>query len=137
MQRNVLVLVGAIVVLAVIAAAVVFMPGVVGATRPSTTLTDQAAIAKTALVFVSNPYKDDYQSMRIPGYVDNRAKTDLKSVTMDVVLYDKDGNRKEIVKYVVENVPAGGRKSFDANAGTIPEARVAKVKVTAIEVFTR
>jgi len=134
MQRSLLVLGGVIAALAVIAAVVIFLPGVLGDSRPTTTVTDPAVIAKTALVFVNNPYKDDYDTMRIPGYVDNLGSADIIAVSMDVQLLDKDGNRKEVVKYVVKGVPAGGRTTFDANAGAIGDSRTAKVKVTSIQV---
>jgi len=137
MQRKLLVLVGAIVVLAAVAAVIVFSPGVISATRPVTSITDAGAIAKTALVFVNNPYKDDYDALRVPGYVDNRAAAGLKAVHIEVQLFDKDGNRKEVVRYVVNEVPARGRKTFDANAGTIGDSRTAKVKVTSIEAYAR
>lgn len=102
--------------------------------RSKKVITDAKVINKTAVGYVGNPYKDDYQMSRVTGYVDNLGKQELARVVFEIRLIDSDGNRKERVKYVVTDVPARSRKSFDANAGAISGARNAEAKIVEIEV---
>ncbi|RJQ54657.1 MAG: hypothetical protein C4521_03940 [Actinobacteria bacterium] len=95
---------------------------------------DAKQIEQTALAFVRNPYQDDYQLVRIAGYVQNLGRAKIASAYLEIQLLDGDGNKKELVKYQVNEVPAYSRKSFDANAGSIAGSRKAEVKITRLEV---
>jgi hypothetical protein len=123
-----------ILVLAAGAVVLVLNPGIINSFRTTQTITDETLITETVSVFVRNPYKDDYSVTRIPGYADNLGTRDIASVSLEITLYEKE-ERREIVEYRVVDVPAGSRKSFDANAGTIGGARTAQVRVVAIEVY--
>ncbi len=95
---------------------------------------DQKVIAKSVVAFVRNPYKDDYDISRIVGYVENRGRGKLVRAHLEIQLLDKDGNKKELVKYDVTDVPPMSRRSFDANAGGLSGDRRAAAKITEIEV---
>lgn len=97
-------------------------------------VTDQEAIDGQVLVFVRNPYKDDYGMARIAGYLENNGETVIVRAKLEIELRDRDGNRQEIVQYEVTNIDPTTRKTFDANAGTIPDTRQATVKVVELEV---
>lgn len=97
-------------------------------------VTDQAAIDSTTVAFVSPPFLDDYGTMRVPGYVDNVSSQTVRLATLEITLLDEDGNLEEVVIHEVADVPAGGRKTFDVNAGTIAGSRTAIVAVTRVEV---
>lgn len=134
MRKIFIVLGSVILVLAGVAVWVALNPSSLDALRAKETVTDATAVGKTAVVFVRNPYKDDYQMSRIPGYVDNLTGTKLSKVDIEIQLADGDGNRKEVVKYTVIDVEPRSRKTFDANAGAISGPRRASVKVKSIEV---
>lgn len=123
------------VMLAGVAAWMVLSPAASKALRSKKTLTDPAQIAKHVVVFSRNPYKDDYDLSHIEGYVDNVSKSDVTNVKLNIQLLDQDGNRKELVRYAVQDVAAGSRKTYDANAGSLPGPRQAKVSVASIEVY--
>ena len=53
---------------------------------------------------------------------------------LEISLYNAKGDRKELVKYTVRDIPAHQRKSFDANAGVLDGPRNAKVKLVKVEV---
>jgi hypothetical protein len=109
-------------------------PGAENLFRSAHTVTDPALVKKSVVVFVRNPYKDDYGVTRIPGYIDNVGRQDIASVDVEIQLYDGE-KRKELVKYTVEDVKAGARKTFDANAGLIDIGREARIKIKALEVY--
>lgn len=102
--------------------------------RPRQVLKDQAAIQKTAIGYVGNPYKDDYEMSRISGYVDNLSEKRLDRVVFEIRLVDQKGNKRETVLYTVRDVGGRSRKTFDANAGQIDGSRSAQAKITEIEV---
>lgn len=103
--------------------------------KPSTTtITDQDAIAEKAIGFVSVPYSDDYGLLRVPGYVDNLSDSELRAVTLEITLLDDDGNKKEKITHVLENVPPKTRKTFDVTAGPIPPGRTAIISITSLQV---
>lgn len=99
------------------------------------TIKDPTAINKTVAAFVGNPYKDEYDLSRIAGYIDNRGAAKVVRAHLEIQLVDKDGNRKELVKYDVTDIPAFSRRTFDANAGDLPAgSRRAQAKITEVEV---
>jgi hypothetical protein len=102
--------------------------------RSTQKVTDPAKMQSMALGWVGLPYTDDYQITHIPGYIDNHSGSTLASVDLQIWLLDSDGNRKEIVKYTVKDVPPGRRKTFDANAGPLKSSRTAKIKIDSITV---
>lgn len=97
-------------------------------------VTKAAETNNLARGWVGAPYPDDYGMTRIPGYMDNVSKDDLRNVQIEIQLLDDKGNRKEIVKYTVEAVPVGARRTFDVNAGPISGPRTATVKLVSVEV---
>lgn len=134
MRRSVVVLLVLVILLAAAAGVLLMKPRVLNDLRAKQTITDEKTVNKMVTVFVRNPYKDDYGMLRLPGYVDNLTGTDIASVRLEMTLYE-DGERREVVEYVVTDVPAKKRRTFDANAGAIPGMRTAKVQVKAIEVY--
>lgn len=109
-------------------------PDIAAMSEGSTAVTDADQVNEMVTVFVRNPYQDDYGVVRLPGYVENKSDKSLAAVEMDIQLTDGEGNNKELFSYKVEDVPAGARKSFDANAGPISDDRMAEVTVTAVHV---
>lgn len=101
---------------------------------PSTVITDREAINAQVVAFIRNPYKDDYEITRIAGYVDNKGETYVKRALIEIQLADDQGNKKELVKYEVKDIPADSRRTFDANAGSIAGTRSATGIITEIEV---
>ncbi|MCZ7661568.1 MAG: hypothetical protein M5U22_00790 [Thermoleophilia bacterium] len=100
----------------------------------TTEITDPAQIDTVAVAFVQNPYTDDYEITRIAGYLDNLGDKTIVSAALEIQLLGKDGGKDELVQYEVLNVPPHTRKSFDANAGTIPGPRTAEVKIVGLRV---
>lgn len=135
MRKSVIILIAVVVLLGGLAAYLVFVPGATNLFRRATAVTDPQEAASMAVAGVESPYKDDYGMTRITGWVDNRTADDFKSVSIKIQLLDQGGNRKELVDYTVEDVPAGSRKTFDANAGSIDGSRSAKLTVSKVEVY--
>jgi hypothetical protein len=133
MKRTIL-LGSLVVVLAAIAAYVLLVPHAADVFAKKTVITDQATIGRLSLGFVQNPYPDDYNVMRIPGWVDNRGAQRIVSADLEIQMTDDQGNRKELVKYQVLDIPPRSRKSFDANGGTFSGARKTQVKIVRLEV---
>lgn len=98
------------------------------------TVTKPAEAGQLARGWVGSPYVDDYGMTRIPGYLDNISKNELANARIEIQLTDSSGNRKEIVKYTVESVPSGKRRTFDANAGALDGPRDATVILKSVEV---
>jgi hypothetical protein len=135
-MRKLYVMLGIVVlVLAAVAAYVLVRPDASDSLRPKATVTDANEVKKYVVVFARNPFKDDYDLSHIAGYVDNLGKADVASVKLEIQLLDNEGNRKELVKYTVEDIKAGARKTWDANAGSIAGPRRSVVKITGIEVY--
>ena len=125
-----------LIIIAVAGGAVYFILGddVAAMFESTSVVKDPKVIDKTVVAFVRNPFEDDYGIKRLAGYVDNKGKKDLAVVNIEIQLLDGDGNKKELVKYRVENVPPSSRKPFDANAGAIQGDREAQIKVVSLEV---
>ncbi len=125
----------AFVIFLVAAAAVVFLAlSSKSGGGSTTTIKDPKKIPRMVTAFVRNPYKDDYDLSRISGYVDNLTAGKVVRAHIEIQLQDKDGNRKELVKYDVTDIPAYSRKTFDANAGALGGDRRSTAKITEIEV---
>jgi hypothetical protein len=128
-----------LIVIAVAGGAVYFILGddVAAMLESTSVVTDEKAIDETVVAFVRNPFEDDYGIMRLAGYVENKSKKPLAEVSLEIQLLDGDGNKKELVKYRVENVQPSSRKPFDANAGTIQGDRRAQIKVVSLEMLSQ
>jgi hypothetical protein len=72
---------------------------------------------------------------RVPGYVDNLQKTDIASVDLEIRLFDSAGDRKEVILYTVEDIEAGSRTTFDANAGPLGGSRTAEVRIKKVVMY--
>lgn len=134
MRRTLALLVTVVVLLAVAVLYVVSAPGAKDLFRSRSRITDEKTMNKMIFGYVGNPYTDDYQNSRIPGYMRNESKQEVASIDLEIDLYSSKGDRKEIIKYTVRDVAPGQRKSFDANAGTLDGPRTAKVKILSVEV---
>jgi hypothetical protein len=111
-----------------------FAPVVRESLQATTVIQDEEQINEQVLVFVRNPYKDDYDLSRLPGYLDNKGELKIVRATLEIELRDSSDNRREVVSYEVRDVQPGSRKTFDANAGAINGPRKAAVKVVELEV---
>jgi hypothetical protein len=135
MRKSIVVLGVVILVLAAVVAVFLARPELAeNLFRSKVVVTDGAKVDEIVSVFVRNPYKDDYGISRIPGHVQNLSGEDVAGVDLEITLWEKE-NRKEVVLFTVENVPAGQTVSFDANAGAIGGPRTAQVKVVNLEVY--
>ena len=136
-MRTVFIILAAIALVLGAAAVVFYFAGdeVTTAFQAKQVVSEPEQIDQTAMGFVSPPYKDSYGMSRVTGYVDNVGEKDIASVNLEVQLYDSGGQKKELVKYTVVNVPVGSRKSFDANAGPLDGPRNAEVTISSIEVI--
>lgn len=108
--------------------------GAVGCAPETATITDQEKIAEQAIAFAAPPFADDYGLLRLTGYVDNLSKSDFRAVTIEIQLIDEDGNKKEKITHTLKDIPAGTRKTFDINGGTLPASRKAEIAITSLEV---
>lgn len=135
MRKSIAALIGVVLLLAAVVGVVLMRPEAVkNVFRSTAVITDASEIDGMLTVFARNPYKDDYDMMRIPGYVQNTGDRDIAVVKIEISLWEQE-NRKEIVSYEVSDVPAGRMVTFDANAGAIPGSRTSQVEVTSIEVY--
>ncbi|HET6351072.1 MAG TPA: hypothetical protein VFG89_02930 [Coriobacteriia bacterium] len=114
---------------------VVLNPDIMQSFRPTKAITNQKQIDSMTLGFVREPYSDDYNNLRVPGWVDNRSKQDMKSISVEIQLMDEKQQKKEKITYDIQNVKAGTRQTFDINAGTIPPGRTATIKIKKLEVI--
>lgn len=103
--------------------------------RQTTVIEDPAEIDKMVIGFVGSPFVDDYNMLRVPGYVDNNSDSDIKSATLEIQLIDEDGNKKELVEYIMEDIGARSRETYDVNAGTVPADRTATIRIVQLEVY--
>lgn len=130
-----IVLLGAVVTVLVAAVAFfLFVPQAAEVFTSKRTVTDKAQIAQISLGFVQNPYPDDYNVMRIPGWLENRGDKRIVSADIEIQLLDDGGNRKELVKYTVTDIKPRSRKTFDANAGNFNGPRKTQIKIVKLEV---
>ena len=97
-------------------------------------ITDQGEIDALALAFIQPPYRDDYQMVRVAGYIDNFSEYKIAEADLEIQMFDADGNKKELDRYTVNNIPADSRKSFDANAGSILSQQ-AELEIVRIELI--
>ncbi len=123
-----------IAVLVAVVAALLLVPNATQIFQRKSVVTDQAKINKLVLGYVGAPYPDDYNVLRVPGWVDNLTTQRIVSATLEIQLLDKDGNRKELVQYEVDDIAARSRKSFNANGATFTQPRTATIKITRLEV---
>ncbi len=124
-----------VVVLALVGGAyyVATNPSLMDQFKEKQVITDQKAIAKTAVGWAASPFSDDYNTMHVSGYVDNLGKKKLATVVLEINLLDSKGDRKEQVKYTVRDIDAGARKTFDAIAGNFTGGRTAQMKIIKVE----
>ena len=134
-MRRWYVVVAIVVILLGVAAYFVFSPGAMDPFRSVQKVTDEDKVNEMALAFVSAPYTDDYQVMRVPGWFDNLSKSEMRAARLEIQLLDEDGAKKEKITYDLKDIPAGTRKTFDINAGAISGARDATIKVVWVEVY--
>ena len=118
----------------VIAGYLLFVPGAASILGAKTEVTNPIKIAQLTVGFVENPYPDDYNVMRIPGWVENLSNKRIISADLEIQLLDSDGNRKELIKYTVNDIASGARKTFDANGGAFSGPRNSKVKIVRLVV---
>ena len=123
-----------VVVLGIILVAWMFVPGLLAKTQPSVAITDPAQTSKIAVAFVAPPYEDDFQNLRVSGYVSNLTGQRLASVDVEIQLLGEDGSRKKVAKYTVPDVPPGQRKPYDFTVGTFTGARTATIRVVSVKV---
>jgi len=109
------------------------VPGASNVFAKKSTVTDEKQIKKMAIGFVGLPYKDDYGMTRVGGYIDNVSSKELTTVKIEMRMIDDKGNKRELVKYEIIDVPAKSRKTFDANAGALGGTRKAEIKIVAVE----
>jgi hypothetical protein len=136
-MRNWYIVGGTVAVLAgVLVLAFMFGPMVMNTVQSTNTqkITNQALINKTVFGFVGAPTKDDYDNVRIQGYMDNLGTKTVAKVNLEIQLFDDKGNRKEIVKYTISDIAPKTRKTFTANAGVFVAPRTSKARVVSIEV---
>ncbi|HEY3318399.1 MAG TPA: FxLYD domain-containing protein [Coriobacteriia bacterium] len=133
-MRRIILLSVVVVALVGLVGYVLLVPNATEVFAKKTTVTDPTTIAKLTLGFVQNPYPDDYNVMRIPGWIDNRGNQRIVTADVEIQLLDQGGNRKELVKYQVTDIAPRSRKSFDANGGNFNAPRTAKVKIVKLEV---
>lgn len=124
-----------ILVVVIAAAAYLFLaPGATDFLKPAKTITKPEEVNETVIAFVGAPYKDDYGTLRVPGYVDNLTKSEIRAATLRIQLLDNKGNKKEKITQVVTDIRPSSRKTFDINVGTKNEDRKPSVSVTKVEV---
>lgn len=97
-------------------------------------ITDEAEVQTHALAFVQPPYRDDYNNLRLAGYVDNIGNTEIISATLEIEVRDSQDNRLLLVEHVTGAVPVGQRAWFDLDQGTFGEPGTASIRVIAVEV---
>lgn len=96
-------------------------------------ITDAKQLSTLASAFVAPPYEDDYQAIRVSGFVENPSKTNLAAVTIYVELRDSDGAKKESVTRTFTDLRAGSRQTYDISVGTFSGPRTATVKVVSAQ----
>lgn len=127
-----------ILVLVLLAAGVAyfyFAPGASNMFRETQTIDDPEVINEMVLGFVSSPFTNDYNVLRVPGWIDNNSGSEIRAASIEIQLFDEDGNKKELIEYVVEDIQPNSRKTFDLNAGTIPASRTAQIQIVGLEVY--
>ena len=131
--RIVLILVG--LALVGLVAYVLLTPSALDPFRSTKTINVKAQIDKLTIAFVGAPYPDDYNVLRLPGWIDNKSKQKFRSATVQIQLLDEKGAKKEKITYDVENLDPQTRTTFDINAGTLPATYKAEIQVTKVEVI--
>lgn len=127
--------IGTVAVLVMMTIVLTGCSGVIDQFRSTKTIKDEKVINKTVIAFVNEPQVDNYNLLRVPGWIDNQSGKQLRSATLLIQLSDGDGNKREKITYEVLDLAPKSRKTFDINAGVIPPDRKATVEVTQIEVF--
>lgn len=103
--------------------------------RGTETISEKEQIDGMVIAFVGSPFQDDYNMLRVPGYLDNNSESDIKSASIQIQLLDEAGNKKELIDYVIEDITAKSRETYDVNAGTIPPDRTATIQVVELVVY--
>ncbi len=96
-------------------------------------ITDADEVGTYALAFVQPPYRDDYNNLRLAGYVDNIGSVDLISVQLEIEVRDSANNRLLLVEHATGAIPVGQRAWFDLDQGTFGEPGTASIKVISVE----
>lgn len=112
-----------------------FAPGASNAFRETEVIEDPEVINEMVLGYVGPPFTNDYNVLRIPGWIDNNSESEIRAATIQIQLVDEDGNKQELVDYVVEELAPHSRKTFDINGGTIPPGRNATIQILELEVY--
>jgi hypothetical protein len=134
-MRVFLIIVAVIVVVGLAAGAVFLLsPDARNLFRPTTTI-DDPELMQEVIGYVGPPYRDDYDTTRVNGYVDNFSSEEIAVVTIEVQLLNEDGEREELVTFELEDIGAGNRKTYDISAGTLPGPRTAEITIVSMEVY--
>ncbi len=134
MKRSYVVIGIVIVLVAGVVGYLLLVPGASDFLAETQIIEDQAQIDEMALAYIAQPYPDDYNTTRIPGYLDNRSESEFAEVTIEIQLLTDDGDAAELIQHELTDIAPGARKTFDINAGTIGETRRAEVDVTSITI---
>jgi hypothetical protein len=134
-MRRWYVVVAFVVIVVAVAAYFLFVPDAMNVFRSVERITNEEQVNEMALAFVTSPYTDDYDVLRVPGWFDNLSKSEMRAARLEIQLLDEDGAKKEKITYDVQDIPANTRKTFDINAGTISGDRTATIKVVWVEVY--
>lgn len=97
-------------------------------------ITDEAEVNAHALAFVQPPYRDDFDNLRVAGYVDNLGERELVAATVEIELRNDNGDRIALIEHTVPSVPARERVWFDIDQGTWPGPTTATITVKSVEV---
>lgn len=98
-------------------------------------VTEPDTINELAAAYVDRPYPDDYNVTRVVGYVDNVSQEQFSSVTLEIQLLTSDGDKAELIEHTLEDIAPGTRKTFDINAGTIGDTRLAEGGIAEIVIL--
>ncbi len=112
-----------------------FAPGASNALRETQVIDDPAVVNEMVLGYVSAPFTNDYNVLRIPGWIDNNSESEIRAATIQIQLMDEDGNKKELIDLTVDDIAPNSRKTFDVNGGTIPGTRTAQIIILELEVY--
>lgn len=112
-----------------------FAPGASNILRETQVIEDPEVVNEMVLGYVSSPFTNDYNVLRIPGWLDNNSESEIRAATIQIQLTDEEGNKKELIDFTVEDIAPNSRKTFDVNGGTIPGTRTATIEIVELEVY--
>jgi len=135
MQKLAPVLIALIVIAAAVASVFIILPLLqdTGPAGGGEVVTDATELEAIAIGFVQPPYQDDYNSLRVAGYVDNMSDRTVYETKVTIDLLDEDDNRQEVIEHRVQNIPPRSRKWFDIDGGTYEGPREAFIVVDSVE----